>query len=260
MNINNATPNYATSSHSQEFSLKQTSNKRAGENTAPRVSIVPEADVSPLLTLPDELLLNITKYLPLRDISRLASTNTKFSTTLNTEEKLRILSDRYYGSASEAYRKSIESREIPAVPNHEIDNPLRRLIYHRVTSNKYLNSLGSNTQQLCVATLKGHRGWVFSVTALPDGRLASSSVDKTVRVWDLSKPDGQQCVATLVGHTSGVNSVTELPDGRLVSCSFDNTVKVWDLNNTVKERSLSPALSLKKEKLLLNNVKNTRGT
>ena len=98
MNINNATPNYATSSHSQEFSPKQTSNKRAAANTAPRVSIVPEADVSPLLTLPPELLLKIANDLPLRDISSLALINTKLSTTLNTEEKLQILAHRYYGS------------------------------------------------------------------------------------------------------------------------------------------------------------------
>ena len=88
MNINNATPNYATSSHSQGFSPKQTSNKRAGENTAPRVSIVPEADVSPLLALPDELLLKIANDLPLRDIKSLASTNRRLSNTLNLEEKL----------------------------------------------------------------------------------------------------------------------------------------------------------------------------
>ena len=170
-NINNATPNYATSSHSQGLSPKQTSNKRTGENTAPRVSIVPEADVSPLLALPTELLLKITNYLPLRDISRLASTNTKLSTTLNTEEKLQILSARYYGSASEAYRKSIENKEIPAVPNHEIDDPLLRLAYHRVTSNKHLISLGSNTQQLCVATL--NRAYKLGVVSHGIGRWAA---------------------------------------------------------------------------------------
>ena len=187
--------------HSQELSPKQTSNKRAEENTAPRVSIVPETDVSPLLTLPTELLLKIANDLPLRDISRLASINIKLSTTLNTEEKLTILSDRYYGYASEAYRKSIENMKIPAVPNHEIDDPLLRLAYHRVTSNKHLISLGSNAEQLCVATLKGHSDWVLSVTALPDGRLASSSADNTVKVWDLSKPAEKQCVATLKGHS-----------------------------------------------------------
>ena len=84
MNINNATPNYATSS--QEFSPKQTSNKRAGENTAPRVSIVPEAEVSPLLALPDELLFKIANDLTLVDIKGLALTSRRPSTLFNTEE------------------------------------------------------------------------------------------------------------------------------------------------------------------------------
>ena len=138
--------------------------------------------------------------------------------------------------------KALKTGDIPAVPNHEIDDPLLRLAYHRFTSNKYLISLGSNTQQLCVATLKGHTNVVLSVTALADGRLASCSADNTMKVWDLSKPDEQQCVATLKGHSKLVSSVTALTDGRLASCSHDNTVKVWDLS---KPKGLECVATLK---------------
>ncbi len=182
------------------------------------------------MALPDELLLRVAKDLPLDDIGRLALTNRRLSKIFNTEEKLKIISGRYFGTAVETYRKNIEHRAIPPVPNLEINDPLSRLAYHRVESNKYLTSLGSNTQQQCVATLNGHTHFVNSVTPLADGRLASGSGDNTVKVWDLSKPDGQQCVATLNGHTHRVNSVTPLADGRLASCSSDKTVKVWDLS------------------------------
>ena len=61
----------------------------------------------------------------------------------------------------------------------------------------------------------------------PDGkRLASASVDQTVKVWDATS--GQEML-TLKGHTGAVMSVAFSPDGkRLASASGDQTVKVWD--------------------------------
>ena len=199
MNIDYATTHYTTSS--QGFSPENSSGNQAGEKTAEGVLVVPQEEVSPLMALPNELLLKVANNLHLDDIRRLALTNRRLSIIFNTEEKLKILSGRYFGTAVEAYRKNIEHRSIPPVPNLEIDAPLLRLAYHRFESNKCLTSLGSNTQQQCVATLNGHTGGMMSVTALADGRLASCSDDKTVKVWDLSKPDGQQCVATPVSYT-----------------------------------------------------------
>ena len=39
-------------------------------------------------------------------------------------------------------------------------------------------------------TLKGHSGYVFSVSFSPDGkRIVSGSYDKTLKVWDISSLD-----------------------------------------------------------------------
>jgi len=79
----------------------------------------------------------------------------------------------------------------------------------------------------CTLVLKGHRNDITCVVQLEDGRVASGSFDKTVRIWNVVGGDG--CVSTLVGHEDEVNSVTQLLDGRLVSGSVDMTLRVWDI-------------------------------
>ena len=84
MNINNSTANYTISYHG--FSSEKTLDNQAGENnTAPEVSVVPKEEVSPLLALPDELLLKVANHLSLSGIRSLALTNRRLSTLLNTK-------------------------------------------------------------------------------------------------------------------------------------------------------------------------------
>ena len=65
------------------------------------------------------------------------------------------------------------------------------------------------------------------VTFSPDGkRLATGTLDGTVKVWDLTS--GQETL-TLKGHTGAVTGLAFSPDGhRLISASADMTVRIWD--------------------------------
>ncbi|KAG9392507.1 WD domain G-beta repeat [Carpediemonas membranifera] len=66
---------------------------------------------------------------------------------------------------------------------------------------------------------------VFSPTELV---FATSSFDKTLKLWDLLSSD---CIKTFVGHLKAVLSCSFSPDGRLLaSGSIDNTARLWEIS------------------------------
>ncbi len=60
---------------------------------------------------------------------------------------------------------------------------------------------------------------------LPDGNLASGSLDMTVKIWDVEKGSLK---ATLTGHTHAVCALAVVGNNRIASGSGDETVKVWN--------------------------------
>src|SRR6266566_4263487 len=76
-------------------------------------------------------------------------------------------------------------------------------------------------------TYRGHSAQVLAVAWSPDGkRIASTSVDATVQVWDAITGKN---VLVYHGHLGEVLAVAWSPDGkRIVSGGGDHTVQVWD--------------------------------
>jgi len=76
-----------------------------------------------------------------------------------------------------------------------------------------------------LAVFQGHRGGVWALAVLPDGRLASGSDDCTIWLWNASSGS---FLAVFEGHQGGVRALAVLPDGRLASGSDDDTIRLWD--------------------------------
>jgi WD40 repeat protein len=77
-------------------------------------------------------------------------------------------------------------------------------------------------------TLRGHEAEITRIAWSPDGLLlASPSVDKTIRLWDVQTG---QLLHFLIGHASSVFGVAWSPTERtlLASSSVDGTIRLWD--------------------------------
>ena len=60
------------------------------------------------------------------------------------------------------------------------------------------------TEERCIATLAGHGSWVGALAALPDGQLASLSLDSTIKLWDVQ---ARACVAAYVCSNSKLERI-----------------------------------------------------
>ncbi len=93
-------------------------------------------------------------------------------------------------------------------------------------------------------TLEGHSSWVLTLTFSPDAtRLASASMDKSVRIWD--PYEGVALGKPLLGHKKWVTSLAWEPYHlntncvRIVSGSKDCTLRIWNTSTFSCQKTLA---------------------
>lgn len=80
-------------------------------------------------------------------------------------------------------------------------------------------------------TLSGHLNAVYAADFRPDGAvLATGSLDRSLRLWDVGDPHHPVALSTTTAHGSGVTSLDFGPDGRtVVTASDDGKARLWDV-------------------------------
>lgn len=74
-----------------------------------------------------------------------------------------------------------------------------------------------------VSELHGHENFIYSLASFPDGRLVSSSEDRTARIWD-----GRQCIQTITHPAISVWTVAVcVENGDIVTGASDRLVRVF---------------------------------
>lgn len=78
-------------------------------------------------------------------------------------------------------------------------------------------------------TITEHKMSILCILLLNDGRLASCSMDKTIKIFNLKN---LRCDMTITGHSYSISSITQLSNDKLISASWDKTIKIWTIFKT----------------------------
>ena len=76
----------------------------------------------------------------------------------------------------------------------------------------------------CIKTITDHTDKVYSLLLLKNKRIASCSLDNTIRIYDPS--NDYHCAQMLKRHIRGITLICTLDDGTIVSCSNDKSIMI----------------------------------
>jgi WD40 repeat protein len=133
----------------------------------------------------------------------------------------------YHKGVIESYPLQVYASALLFSPTESVT---RRLFQHEEPKGISIKPVMSAGWSACLQTLEGHGDFVLSVAFSHDSaKLASTSMDLTVKIWDASSGE---CLQTLEGHSRSVSSVAFSHDSaKLASASLDETIRLWDATN-----------------------------
>lgn len=203
------------------------------EGTTPKPSNDNLSKLKTQITSLQESLNSVVQYLngaslPTR-IERLEQVIAQTTTEIAQIDRQPSDNWKSYVQAIEARLQAIEHLETQVPPNQDIKASCHSPETSISVAVCEQHDLISMPNLSYLNSLKGHSDWISSLSITPDGKiLASSSFDKTIKLWNLSTG---QLINTLSQHTKGIVCIAISPDGKtLASGGWDETIKLWNLS------------------------------
>lgn len=106
-----------------------------------------------------------------------------------------------------------------------------------IDENNNINIRNPDSEFNCVDVLSGHEDMITSMILVPKEKIASASLDCTIRIW-IKEEYRYQCKYILNEHNGPVNSIlfytNKFSENKMISCSDDGCIKCWDVENEFK--------------------------
>jgi WD40 repeat protein len=130
-----------------------------------------------------------------------------------------IASTKYYGNGSICCMAVIPPRQYSTGVLFD-----ERIVIGQTDCKLYIVNIQSGECELICA---GHSDSVNCVAILPDGRIISSSLDKTIKIWNPENGSSNtscECERTFEFHDDIITKIEVLSDGRIIIASSGNNV------------------------------------
>ena len=106
----------------------------------------------------------------------------------------------------------------------------------RVVSASYDNTLKIRPleplDESLVITLTGHQGSITDMLLFAANRCITSSIDHTLKIWDLSEPSKEHCLTTLTDIPRIICNLQRLNEDHFLSESDPNITLIWRLTDS----------------------------
>ena len=89
-----------------------------------------------------------------------------------------------------------------------------------------------------------HPSPVKYITQFDDGILATTSVDKSIKLFTINDNNEIKTIQSLYGHSGPVYKIIKLTNNYFVSCGEDQNIKLWNKENGIYINSINLFLNI----------------
>ncbi len=102
-----------------------------------------------------------------------------------------------------------------------------------------------------VYSIQAHTASIQRLMSLPNGYVASASVDNTSKIWSLTN-NNWELKRNYTGHTGPIHSIECIGTDAIATGSYDNTIKIWMISTGMTNKTINTTTGVRSLRLLSN--------